>query len=181
MQITAIILAIMAVLVVVFVVKKQILLGADFMLKALFVLAMAICVIGLFWAAPFTALADNSLQSVGLLSSFQSIDARIESLNPQNILDGIDDFFSGRNEETEVEPVQPGYFEAEVYAGMVAALTDVYRGLAVFLSLAVMLLLVYLSYATFGASASLKLERRIHHLEQELDELKKGQPTQLSN
>lgn len=171
MQLTAIVLAIMAVLVLIFIIKRQILRGTDLVLKLIFVFSMGIALAGLFWQYPFATMADNSLQSIGLLTSFKSLDARINSLNPANIIDGIEDFFSGGNQEEEVL-VEAGYFEDEVYTNLLEMLTTIYRGLAVIISLAVMVLIIYLSYATYGASSALKLEKKVDHLEKELAQLR---------
>lgn len=151
-----------------FALKQQILIATDLLLKVFFAIGAILTTVALLWAAPFLYLSDASLESTGVKQSLISIDQQIESVNPSNVIDGIRDFFSGEEQLAEEDSASPGYFESTVYVNLVNTVSNVLRVVIASVSLILMGIIVYLSYATYGASKVSKLEHRVRELESKL-------------
>jgi energy-coupling factor transporter transmembrane protein EcfT len=169
-----ILLFVIAILAFVYFLRKRLVVTLGFIVHVVFVLSLVTSIVGVFFQAPFTYLANNVLENNGTLAIMRKIDGTItlDSIKDagNSFLDSIGNFFGNdTNKDVESMPQKDkGLLEQEVYPGLVNSLASVYRGIAVVVSIALMAISIYLSFTTTGSSEIEELKNRVRVLEQQL-------------
>lgn len=149
-------------------------------LKITFFVLLITALSGLFTPQLYTMLADLTLKQTGTLETLQMLDEQfiINDIaeTSEDLLQDIENFFTGDEEESTDEQEQGGIFERNIYPGLVKLIASIYRILATFLSIIGLIVIVYLSYATSGAGDIQKLKSRVVKLEERLKQLE-GEPS----
>lgn len=163
---TIIVLIILIAISLLFVLRAQIVRMMHWGLHLLFPVMVIICLTALFVPQLYDTVADNSLKAWGTYQTVVNIDQGIDDAlaTPQGILNGIQSLFGGATNENE----DFDFAQTEVYPGLVAGISGIYRTLAIVLSLVAMALILYLSYSTDGAYTAAKLDHKVKQLEKRL-------------
>ena len=173
---TTAVLVTVLVLVLLFIFKKYIVLATDFGLKIVFGLCAVVVILALFYAPPFLYLSDNSLHGIGIYTSLENADRRIQSLQPGEVVEGVGDWFNnlfnkGNQGQPKPDDYEPGFLMTEIYPNMMQGLAVIYRVLTVILGLLLMVFAIYFGYSTYGAARVLHLEVEVAKLKQSIAEL----------
>lgn len=173
---TVIVLIFIVVSTALFFLRSKIIRLMHWTLQILFPILLILVLTGLFLPQLYTSLADNSLQTWGTYSSLKNIDNGINAIisAPQGLINDIQNLFGGGSPE--IQNFQ--YAETQIYPGLVAGLSGLYRVLIIIIGLVGMGMIVYLSYSTTGAYTSAKLEHKVKLLEARIAALEaRLQPT----
>jgi hypothetical protein len=182
MQLTLILVAIIAVLVAIFIFRYRIIAVMGVALNLLFVLMIVMGLSALFVPQVYAGLADQTLQQTGTLTTIRDFDKNISTVTtaPQDIWQGILNLFGGstNNTATPTETaVKSGPLENSLYPNLVNTITLIFRALALIISIAGMLVVIYLSYSTLGASKLTKLQSEYEELRKRMVQLETSNTT----
>ncbi|MBD3329279.1 hypothetical protein GF357_02185 [Candidatus Dojkabacteria bacterium] len=155
------------------------------LLSVAFFLLIVLGIVGVFIPSVFTKLSDISLKASGTYEKILEIDKSIPGTNisadlkesSNSIVNDVIAFFTGNNDEnqntedsefSEIEiPSESnmGILEKNLYPSLVSTVAFIYRALSILVSIAGLITIVYLSYATAGVTDIYKLKKRISELE----------------
>lgn len=168
-----VIVAIVFILLLIFLIRTKIIFLMSLALRIAFFALIITLLSALFFESPFRFLADLSLRGIGTYESIQKIDeeffASSVSESAEDIWNDVESFFTGEENVEEVET--KGFLEERLYPTLVTALTLLFRFLTVIFSLAGLIGIVYLSYATLGASDTEFLKREVAALQHRMIQL----------
>ena len=159
---------------VLYVVRQKLLLVLSGALQGVFLVAAIVAILGLFWDAPFTFLAKNTLEQGGTLSTIRKIDGTISLDAVKNvgtsIYDKVLDLLGQKNNQTKnsSNTQNTGIIERDVYPTIVSSLAGTYRIVSTTLGVGTMIVVIYLSYTITGATEIEILKKRITILEKEI-------------
>lgn len=130
----------------------------------------------------YSFLADFTLKQMGTLENIQKFDEDfiVDDIaeETENIWQDIESFFTGNDkQEEEVKEDQKGLLEENLYPSLVTAVSFLYRALAIILSIAGLIGIIYLSYATSGTADIKKLESKLNALQERIEHLETKQNT----
>lgn len=118
---------------------------------------------------------------MGTLESIQKFDEDfiIDDITEetQDLWEDIENFITGEESEEETEEERKGLLEENLYPSLVSAISFLYRALAIVLSLAGLVGIIYLSYATSGISDVQKLANKINALQERVEQLEEKRNT----
>ncbi|MBD3363021.1 hypothetical protein GF362_04850 [Candidatus Dojkabacteria bacterium] len=128
----------------------------------------------------YSKLADMTLKQFGIHESIQKIDYKLslQSLTEpaEDLWDDIENFFGDDiddSEIAEIEEMETGYFEKNLYPKLINLVTIIYRFFITLFSLAGLIVIVYLSYITSGITDLDNLKRKYSKLEKRIQTLEK--------
>ena len=135
-------------------------------LKLGYPLLLVVALSSLFVPAIYTHLADQSLQSIGTLDTFSSIDDDLNAIifAPESIISGLESLITGTASAEETSNGGDVLTE-EVYPGMVTTLGGIYRTVALIGSILGMFVVIYLNYITGSVVEIARLQKRVEELE----------------
>jgi hypothetical protein len=169
-----ILLLVIGILALVFFLRKKLLVTLAGLIQLTFFTSLALALVGIFFQAPFTALAEYSLEQNGTLTTIRSIDKNLtlEGLKEsgKSLVDTIGSWFGQKDANQPTSPTNnaEGPLEKEVYPGLVSSVAGLMRGLTVVLSIVGMALAIYLSFTVSGTTEIEQLKQRITILEQRI-------------
>lgn len=167
--ITVVILVLVLLLAASFVFYKKVVNVSVVFLRVIFPISIIAILSVLFLPQLYLSFVQSNFENTPLAANLKSVDTTLTQVTrvQNNIINTVQGFFnSGTAEVTE--------YTSNVYGQVVDMLANILRLLILTISFIVLVFLVYIRYAFSGIFEAQYLEKRVKHLEKELEILKKS-------
>lgn len=128
----------------------------------------------LFLPQIYTFLSDFALTQSGTREKIEEIDEKFIvndiAETSEDVWNDIESIFTGEQQEEETDDTE-GLFEEHVYPGLVSLVAFILRTIILILSLVGLIAIVYLSYATMGATDIAQLQHNYEQLQKRVEML----------
>jgi len=168
---TIIILILLLILTFLYLIKSKIIFIMSSILKLGYITFMVLALSAILTPSIYNTLSDFALKQGGVYEKIQEID---ENYIVNYIPESTEDFWSDvesifTNDQEEVEEIEEGFFEENIYPSLVKSLATLIRYFVLLISILGIVLIIYISYTLIGSTDIQKLKKEFRILSQRVD------------
>ena len=174
-SITIILTVFLILVLAIYIFKDKLVTWLDLVLKLLVVICVVVALSSLFLPVIYKNLAQNTLESTGILKTIRDIDSATD-LNKivqpgEQILNDLGNWLTGSQNTVAIQTGNSGKLETELYPKLIDGLAGIYITISLIISLAGITGIVYLSFTTSSITQTQTLKNKYKKLEERISYL----------